>query len=89
MVTTFNVAVTLLNISMPALLSVSTVSANRQTTTLAQPMPGNFFTSASWTATGDVNEGIASLQYMAGYFNGTVGTVQGWNETYARQYSIS
>jgi hypothetical protein len=83
MVVIFNVAVSLLNISMPALLSVSTVSVNRPTTTLAQPMPGNFFSSSSWTASGDVDEVVASLQYMADYFDGTVGMVQGWDRTYA------
>jgi len=81
MVIIFNVAVALLNISMPALLFVSTSSVNRPTTTLAQPMLGKFFTSSSWTATGDVDEVVATLQHMEGYFNGTTGMVQGWNNT--------
>jgi hypothetical protein len=83
MVIIFHVAISLLNISMPALLSISTISINHQTTTLAQPIPGDFFSSSSLAATGDVNEVVASLQYTADYFDGTVGMVQGWNRTYA------
>ena len=86
MVTIFNVAIMVLNVSIPALLSVSTVSVNRRTTTFAQPMPGDFSTSSSWTASGDVDSIVAALPQMARYFNGTVGTVRGWNGTYARYF---
>ena len=89
MVTIFNVAIMVLNVSIPALLSVSTVSVNRRTTTFAQPMPGDFSTSSSWTASGDVDSIVAALPQMARYFNGTVGTVRGWNGTYASQRDIS